>query len=275
MNDLVLSSEFQKSFPTMADAIKTAAETFTNIHDFEDVKRVFLLGNGLSRHTSRSYLQAVKSMFEHTDGLNPLQWNAAYIEQFYDAESKRGVSKNTCYGKMMGLSKFCKGIEQQIPFYESPFKTMQKNLHRKLFKRKKGNRTKKALTLNEVKRLLDFLELDTTELGKRNHAAIFMLLTSGLRASELTQLRWGDLGYDPESGAWVATFIGKGDKEAEQELFTPSVTVAYEYFESVWHRKPEASDALFWTQPTYNRDPRRPISYHTLHHSVQLVGKAA
>ena len=275
MNDLVLSSEFQKSFPSMADAIRTAAETFINIHDFEDVKRVFLLGNGLSRHTSRNYLQSVKGMFEYSKGLNPLQWDAGWLEQFYDHETARGLSKNSCYGEMMGLSKFFAGIEKQIPFYESPFNTMSKTLHRKLFKRKKGNRTKKAMTLNEVKKLFDFLKVDETESGRRNYAVIFTLVTSGLRAAELCQLTWGDVCYDPEGECWMATFIGKGDREAEQELYTDAVTVCYEYFESVWHRKPEKADALFWTQPSFNGDPRRPISYHTLWHSIAAVGRMA
>ena len=44
---------------------------------------------------------------------------------------------------------------------------------------------------------------------------MFMLATSGLRASELCSLRWQDL--DHVDGTWTARFIGKGGLSAEQE----------------------------------------------------------
>lgn len=178
------------------------------------------MGQGLSPNTYRSYLTAVKLFYEFTKGLNPLQVKPGDIEFFYDHIVKR-IDRNTAYLRIKGLKNFFSGIRNLIPFYTSPFELMSKNLKRKLSRRKKGNRTKKALTTNEISRLLSWLKEDTSIYGLGNYALLYILITSGLRAMELCQLKWKDLVC--LDGTWKAYFIGKGEMEAEQELYTPAV----------------------------------------------------
>ncbi|MBN2534128.1 MAG: hypothetical protein JXB88_14655 [Spirochaetales bacterium] len=49
MNNLTLNSAFAEFFPSLFEGVKKAWTVFDSIKNFEDVKRVFLLGQGLSR----------------------------------------------------------------------------------------------------------------------------------------------------------------------------------------------------------------------------------
>ena len=209
MNDLTISSELQRSFPTLLEGLRKAQRVFDEIRSFEDIERVFLRGAGLAPNTYQSYLQAVKQLYEFTKGLNPLQVTAEWIESFYDALAKR-VDRNTARLRVAGLKRFFRGIQKTVPFYVSPFDTMSDARKRKLSRTKKGNRTKKALSKAELIRLLAYLEKDTSLKGLQNHAIVLFLTTTGLRSSETCQLKWKDLEHF--EGKYNVSFIGKGDR---------------------------------------------------------------
>lgn len=249
--ELVLSTEFASVFPTISAGLKKCQSIFDSIHSFEDIERTFLLGAGLSRNTYRCYLEAVKQFYDFTGGKHPLQVVPADIEAWYDELVAR-VDRNTAALRVRGLKKFFAGIRTVIPFYTSPFELMGDKLTAKLNRVKKGNRTKAALSLAEVKRLLPWLELEHPE----EHAAIYLLMTSGLRASELLQLHWKDVSLF--EGTWTARFTGKGGLEAEQELYGPAVEALRALRRSC---APEAR--LF------------PWTYHQLWERVSAVGKKA
>jgi integrase/recombinase XerD len=196
----------------------------------------------------------------------------ADIEAFYDYRAK-GVDVNTAYLDIRGLKKFFEGVKNLVPFYKSPFDEMKEKLIKKLNKTKKGNRTKKALSQSEVKKLLAWLSENKTVRGLEDHSIVYMLVTSGLRAGELSQLRWRDIEYF--EGKWTAVFIGKGGKVAEQELYGPAVEACKEYFKKAFRRDPGPEDALFWTLPTYNGEKSRVMPYHTLWRRITVIGRAA
>ncbi|MBA7481040.1 Tyrosine recombinase XerC [subsurface metagenome] len=273
MNDLILRDSFQKSCPTIVEGLKRAQSIFDSIKNFDDIERLFLKGNGLSEHTYRSYLTAVKQFYEFTNGLNPLQITAAHIESFYDNLVKT-VDRNTACLRIEGLTKFFAGIRQVIPIYTTPFELMPEKLKKKLHRTKKGNRKKKALTTSEVKSLLVWLEKDTSEYGAANYSTIFMLVTSGLRSAELLQLKWKNI--EMIEGQWTAYFIGKGGKDAEQELYGLAIDACIKYYRQVFRRDPRSDDALFWTTPRFPGDERRPLKNHqTLWTRIKNVGTEA
>jgi len=190
---------------------------FERIRSFEDVENYLLRRAGLSPNTYKSYLIAIKQLYKYTGGLNPLQVTPGHIEGYYDSLVKR-VDRNTAYLRVRGLKRFFSGISKIIPGYISPFEVMEERLTKKLNRTKKGNRTKKALNKGEARELLAWLQEDQTVKGKANYAIILMLLTSGLRAAELCQLHWKDLECE-EGETWTASFIGKGGREASQEIY--------------------------------------------------------
>ncbi len=101
-----------------------------------------------------------------------------------------------------------------------------------------------------------------------------MLLTSGLRAAEFCQLRWGDLEYE-EGGIWTANFIGKGGKEASQEIYEPAIEAVQEYFRAQFRRDMEKADYLFYSLPTYPGDQPRPMTPHRLWVRIKQLGESA
>ena len=150
---------------------------------------------------------------------------------------------------------------------------MGEKLHAKLNRTTRTSRTKKALTQGEVKALLEFLGRDESLQGRENYALVYMLVTSGLRASELCALRWGDL--ECTDGRWIANFIGKGGRVAEQELYAPAVEAMRKCFELQLARSPSSEDALFWTIPAFNHQAPSPMTGHVLWTRVKRIESAA
>ncbi|MBA7493528.1 Tyrosine recombinase XerC [subsurface metagenome] len=262
----------QERFPTITifEGLKKASSVFDSIKSFEDVEHVLLKGAGLQPNTYRIYLGAVKRFWEHTDGIHPLQVLPAHIEEFYDARIKE-VEKNTVYLEIQALKKFFVGIRKVIPVYTSPFELMGDGLKKKLNRTRRGNRTKKALSLNEMNLLLERLRVDPTVKGKGDYAIVFMLMSSGLRADELCQLKWKNL--ELFEGTWKCYFTGKGGTDAEQELFAPAVEVCREYFKAAFKRSPRKEDALFWTVPRAKSEDPVPLNYHALWYRVKKIGE--
>jgi integrase len=274
MNDLPLPNHFEQLFPALPNTLERVYRILKEIESFEDLERLILKGSGLAESTYKSYLLAVKDFYKFTAHKLPTQIRDSDIEAFYDEMAKR-LDRNTAYLRIRGLKKYFERCEKVLhPFFESPFKSMSEKLNRKLNRKKRGNRTKKTLTPTEIKRLLNWLSEDTSEYGRGNYVIVYMLITSGLRSAEVAQLRWKNL--ELFEGKWKAYFIGKGSREAEQELYAPAVEVCVEYFTKIFRRPPKPEDALFYTVPRFKGDSRRPLTnYYTLWTSVKKIGEAA
>ena len=266
-NELVLSSDVRNTFPGLERFLKEA-EVLLRCESFEDISRHFLEGAGLSQHTYRSYLQSLKSFYEYSGGLNPLQIVGADIERWFDGLLEKNT-RSTARLRVQGLKRFLDNLEERLPFYQSPFKIINGKLRKKLFKAassKKG----KYLTAAEVKKLLNWLSSDTSILGQRDHAVILFLVTSGLRASEALHLQWKDI--ELVDSSYIARFTGKGDKEAEVTLYNPAVQTCLEYFQSHFHRAPQDNDYLFYrTIP----GEQAPLCYQGLFYRLKEIGKKA
>lgn len=274
MNELAI---YEKTLPGMWERLNEDArrilEAHMTIKSYADLESWYLLGSGLAATTYRSYMVAVRSFWKFTEGLTPFQVEVRHIEAWYDSMAE--LDKNTRYGRVRGLKKFFEGVNRMHPTFVSPFhhKYMSDKLRRKLNARKSGNRTKAALSRSEIHRILEWLTTDTSIKGVCDKAIIFTLLTSGLRSAELLQLHWRDV--TEHEGVWTATFTGKGDKDAEQEMFAPAIEACREYFIIQHRREPQPDDALFWTVPAFKGDISRPMPYHTLWRRVTEVGVRA
>jgi hypothetical protein len=63
MKDLIVPPQLSKRFRRLEAIIKQAAGLFDSIKGFEDVETLLLRGTGLSPHTYRSYLTAVRQLY--------------------------------------------------------------------------------------------------------------------------------------------------------------------------------------------------------------------
>lgn len=75
-------------------------------------------------------------------------------------------------------------------------------------KHRKRN-SSRALNAIELRRFLDVWADDTSDKGIRNHALVHLAVFTGLRRSELADLRWDDVNLE---SATVTVRAGKGDK---------------------------------------------------------------
>ena len=127
--------------------------------------------------------------------------------------------------------------------------------------------------MGETRDLLSCLSDDQSVKGLCDYAIIYNLITSGLRAAELCQLIWKDVEFS--SGAWTARFIGKGEREAEQELYAPAVEAARICFLKQFGKEPSREDHLFYSLAAYNGDNPRPMTPHRLWVRVNEIGERA
>lgn len=250
MNDLIIPTKMNEVFPTLSEGLKRAWKIIQQINSFEDIERRFLMGAGLSPNTYRSYLTSVRQLYEFSGGLNPLQIDCSWIEQFYDHLIKNGVDRNTACLRIQGLKRFFAGIRNVLPIYTSPFEIMSESLRRKLSRTKKGNRTKKALLKGELLSLLAWLKEDKSVKGLSNYALVLTLFTSALRASELCQLCWKNL--DHIEGKYIASFTGKGQVDAEQQIDWEAIEATKLAFYKQFGRLPGPGDCFFYSLESYS-----------------------
>ena len=224
------------------------------INSWDEFARRFLLGDGKSKRTYESYLASSKQFYDFTGGLHPMQAGTPeWIEQFYDSLTGAQNSKALA---ISGLKYLYKKVGERFPYYVSPFDVMNEKLTKKLNKTKKSG-TKAALTQNELNRLLSWLKERTDPKGKLAYSAIYMLSTTGLRATELCNLRWSDI--EERDGVRYAHGIGKGDKPFCQEVFEPALR-------TIKHK----GEYLF-----YRLRDERPLNAHGLWDIVRAIGEQA
>ncbi len=240
---LTIFEERVQRFPTIFEGLKRAESIFDSIKDWKDIKRLFLDGSGLSANTQKNYLWDMKSFYEYTGGKNPLQVTAADVESWFDWLMEKNDRK-TCVRRIAGLKRLCKNMAEKVPLYVSPFELMNKKLLKKITHKPTGNRIPVSLTKDETNKLLERLREDKSNAGVRMYSMIFMLVTSGLRISELLSLSWGDL-YKRDD-VWYCSFVGKGQKDAQQELQNDAVQSVLDYHQQVYEEPPRKIDYLYY-----------------------------
>lgn len=243
MNDLV--SLQNKAMETI--------KKFQQVESFQDLKLWLFQGKGQSRHTYAAYLEAVKQFYTLFDGLHPLQWTPAHIEEFYDHILSKN-SRATADLRIAGLKKICSNIKELMPFWENPFDIMSESVKSKLTAGERGKR-KLALYKKELQATLEFLKKDTTLKGKQNYAMVLTLVTTGLRAAELCSLNYNSLEHDPDTDIWYLKGIGKGNKPFYQEVHPDAVNASLEAFRARFKRDWKQGDALFWSLENYHGKP--------------------
>jgi len=243
MNDLV----------SLQNRAMAAIKKFQEIESFEDLKMWLLQGRGMSPETYNSYLESIKQFYKLFDGLHPLQWTPAHIEEFYDVIRAKN-SIRTAQIRISGIKRVCKNIKEIMPFWDDPFDVMPERVKSKL---KAGERGKKKIALykTELHAVLHHLKQDETLKGKQNLAMILTLVTTGLRAAELCNLTYDDLEHDPDLDIWYLKGVGKGNKPFHVEVHPDAVESAAAAFKARFKREWKQGDFLFWSLENYHGKP--------------------
>lgn len=169
----------------------------------KDFRTHLKIERNLSENTVRSYLHDVRE-FAHfvlrTCDLPPEEADKGVVERFMCRLFDLGQEKSSQARSLSGLKCFynfllLNNAIDSVPteFVEAP---------------KFGRRLPDSLTIDDVDRIIAAVDVSTVK-GRRDSAMLEVLYSCGLRVSELTALRLGDLFF----GEGYIRVIGKGDKQ--------------------------------------------------------------
>ena len=157
---------------------------------------------GLSVNSINSYsldVQALVIFHKENDSCTPLNCSKEDVQRFLYEEAKE-VEARSQARRISGLKSF---------FNFLIFEGYRKNSPIDLIESPKlGRKLPTVLSLSEIERLLDYIDLSHAQ-GHRNRAIIETLYGSGLRVSELVDIKISDLYFDEN----MMLINGKGDKQ--------------------------------------------------------------
>ena len=170
---------------------------------------------GYSKNTITSYKTDIKKYFEY---INKHNKNYDEIEKYIQSLSKNKYAKSTVNRKIVSISSFFNWC------------TNQKKLNIKDIKQIKNIKTERKLptilTSNYINNLLDTIPTSTSK-EIRDRTIIEILYSSGLRVSELTNLKVNDLKNNKS-----LKVLGKGNKTR----ILPMTDKSYNYM-NLWLSK--------------------------------------
>ncbi len=150
---------------------------------------------GYSKYTIISYKTDIQKYFEY---LNKNKLNYYDIEKYIQNLSKKKYAKTTINRKIVSITNFFKWCKNKKKLNIKDIKTI-KNM-------KTERKLPTILTSNYINKLLDTIPTSTTK-EVRDRSIIEILYSSGLRVSEITNLKLNDVKQNKS-----IKVLGKGNK---------------------------------------------------------------
>ena len=176
----------------------------------------------LSDNTIKSYETDINKLltFLHEQGISDLdQVTSNLISKFFEYQRKWGIDSSTVARYMSSIKGFWLYLESS--------NYIQKNPTEKLASVKKSRKLPVVLSFNEVEQMLSCPDVSDI-LGLRDKAILELFYSSGLRVSELINLKISDLFFDDE----VIRVLGKGSKERIVPIGSSAVKWINEYLKT-------------------------------------------
>ncbi len=167
-------------------------------------KNYLKLERSLSDNSIEAYIHDVVKLKQFLEisnlNLSPLQLSTNDIQSFIQYVAKLGMLPHTQARVLSGIKAFYKYLIYDDQIKKDPSELIEGP--------KLGRKLPDVLHYHEIEQLLNAIDLSTPE-GGRNRAMLEVLYSSGLRVSELVDLRisnvYPDIGF--------LRVIGKGNKE--------------------------------------------------------------
>ncbi|MCX7038665.1 MAG: hypothetical protein NT005_05995 [Spirochaetes bacterium] len=116
MNDLTVCIHVAHGFPTICEELRRAQTIIDSIKSFEDFEHVFLMGQGLSPNTYRSYLEAVKQFYTFTEGKEGPAAGHPWRCRGFLRPLGEAWDHATAYLRIKGLKKIFAGIRNVLTY---------------------------------------------------------------------------------------------------------------------------------------------------------------
>lgn len=201
-----------------------------------DFGHYLVLERGLSEHTLEGYVRDVNHLLEYLDSssLSLEEVTTAKLHEFLCTLRDMGIAPRSQARILSGIRSFFKFMRMESYIMTDPCELLEAPQF--------GKHLPDVLSVQDIDNMIVALDPDKAE-TLRNHAIIETLYGSGIRVSELIELRISHLNL--EEGYMMVT--GKGDKQRLVPLSPSSIELIYEYLDSRKQGpvKPGCSDILF------------------------------
>lgn len=241
---------------------------------------------GLSKNTLVSYgtdLAAFLKYLDHKKIKSPSDISGAVILEHLVSLSKNGLKARSSARHLIAIRRFFKFLNQEKILDQDPTSLIEIP--------KIGRKLPNFLTLEEVDRILAASQNTETPESQRNQTMIEVLYATGLRVSELVNLKVDDLNLQK---GFIKAY-GKGSKERVVPIGRSAIVALEKYLSEGRHaliknrqsayvfltrRGSGMTRQMFWTiikKISQQAGIRRAISPHVLRHSfaTHLVERGA
>jgi integrase/recombinase XerD len=250
-------------------------------------KSYLQLERSLSGNTVEAYLRDIgqlRTFIESTSGEEtPVGIKTAQLKEFVQQIAELGLSANTQSRMVSGIRSFYKYLLLEDKIDVDPSALLETP--------KIGRKLPDTLSNDEVVAMIDGIDLSKSE-GERNRAILETLYGSGLRVSELTNLKISNIYFNDG----IMRILGKGSKERLVPLGGIAAKRILSYIKEIRvHTKIKkgADDFVFLNRrgnplsrvmifnivkkAAYDAGIKKSISPHTLRHSfaTELIQRGA
>ena len=186
-------------------------------YDLKDFKSYLMFERGLSENTVDGYMRDLRAFYDYID-YDIKKFDLAHLDTYFSELKDDGYKVTSIRRKIVSLRQYneflsrTKGMKDVMSQYELP---------------KTEKKLPQVLSLEEIVKVIDHID-DTTHAGKRNKSMMLLLISTGMRISELVHLEINDINHSVSN----VRVIGKGNKERLIPLDQETFHYVYNYMQN-------------------------------------------
>ena len=186
-------------------------------YDLKDFKSYLMFERGLSENTVDGYMRDLRAFYDYID-YDIKKFDLAHLDTYFSELKDDGYKVTSIRRKIVSLRQYneflsrTKGMKDVMSQYELP---------------KTEKKLPQVLSLEEIVKVINHID-DTTAVGKRNKSMMLLLVSTGMRISELVHLEINDINHSVSN----VRVIGKGNKERLIPLDQETFHYVYSYMQN-------------------------------------------
>ena len=186
-------------------------------YDLKDFKSYLMFERGLSENTVDGYIRDLGAFYDYID-YDIEKFDLAHLDTYFSELKDDGYKVTSIRRKIVSLRQYneflsrTKGMKDVMSKYELP---------------KTEKKLPQVLSLEEIFKVINHID-DMTPAGKRNKSMMLLLVSTGMRISELVHLEINDINHSVSN----VRVIGKGNKERLIPLDQETFHYVYSYMQN-------------------------------------------
>ncbi|MDR0835379.1 MAG: site-specific tyrosine recombinase XerD [Tannerella sp.] len=220
------------------------------------------LEKGLSDNTSEAYLDDLNKLLqfiENEENITIFTLSYNDLQHFVAQLNDLGIMARSQARIVSGIKSFYRFLFMEKLIVKDPTELLESP--------KTGRKLPDVLTVNEINRLIDAIDLSKPE-GHRNRAMLEVLYSCGLRVSELITLKYSEVYFDEQ----FVIVRGKGDKQRLVPISQKALNEIRNYLinRNLINVKKGFEDTLFLNRR--GSGLTRVMVFHIVKENMQLAG---